>query len=201
MTVLRVGLTGGIASGKSLVADELAKLGAVIIDADLLAREVVEPGTPGLAAIVDRFGDGVLRDGRLDRKTLGRIVFADESARRDLEAIVHPAVRRRAAQLEAAAPTNAIVVHVIPLLVETGQQDTFDVVVVVDVDRETQIQRLHGRDGATRAEAEARLAVQASRAQRSAAADMIIDNSGDVTQSRRQIDRIWSKLAARAPPR
>ena len=125
--MLRVGLTGGIASGKSLVADELARLGAVVIDADVLAREVVEPGTPGLAAIVERFGDDVLDDGRLDRAALGKIVFADPEARRDLERIVHPAVRARAAELERAAADDAMVVHVIPLLVETGQQDDFDV--------------------------------------------------------------------------
>ena len=143
--MLRVGLTGGIASGKSVVADELGARGAVIIDADVLAREVVEPGTPGLAAIVERFGDDVLLDGRLDRKALGDIVFADESARRDLEAIVHPAVRRRAAELEAIAPDDAVVVHVIPLLVETGQQDAFDVCLVVD-----------GPSDATRAAAKSR---------------------------------------------
>lgn len=198
--MLRVGLTGGIASGKSVVADELAALGAVIIDSDLLAREVVEPGTPGLAAIIDRFGTGVTDDGRLDRAALARIVFADAGARRDLEAIVHPAVRRRAAEVEAEAPTDAVVVHVIPLLVETGQQDAFDVLLVVDVDRETQIQRLHERDGATRAEAEARLAAQAPREQRSAAADVIIDNSGDIAELRKFIERIWAELPARANP-
>ena len=154
------GLTGGIASGKSVVADELGARGAVIIDADVLAREVVEPGTPGLAAIVERFGDDVLLDGRLDRKALGDIVFADESARRDLEAIVHPAVRRRAAELEAIAPDDAVVVHVIPLLVETGQQDAFDVCLVVDVDRVTQRERLRSRDRLSEAEIEARLAAQ-----------------------------------------
>ena len=131
---VRVGLTGGIASGKSLVAEELAARGAVIIDADVLAREVVEPGTDGLAAVVERFGAGVLTAGRLDRARLGQIVFADPEARRDLERIVHPAVRARAAELERSAPSDAVVVHVIPLLVETGQQDRFDVVVVVDVD-------------------------------------------------------------------
>ena len=129
-----MGLTGGIASGKSLVAEELAKLGAVVIDADVLAREVVEPGTPGLAAIVARFGDAVLTDGRLDRARLGALVFADPAARRDLERIVHPAVRARAAELERAAGDAAVVVHVIPLLVETGQTDAFDRIVVVDVD-------------------------------------------------------------------
>ncbi len=200
MTVLRVGLTGGIASGKSLVATELAKRGAVIIDADLLAREVVEPGTPGLAAIVERFGSDVVSNGRLDRAALAKIIFADERARRDLEAIVHPAVRRRAAEREAQAPADAVVVHVIPLLVETGQQDAFDMVLVVDVDQEIQIQRLRERDGATRADAEARLAAQAPREQRSAAADVIIDNSTDATELREHVERIWAELAARANP-
>ena len=198
--MLRVGLTGGIASGKSLVATELAKRGAVIIDADLLAREVVEPGTPGLAAIVERFGSDVVSNGRLDRAALAKIIFADERARRDLEAIVHPAVRRRAAEREAQAPADAVVVHVIPLLVETGQQDAFDMVLVVDVDQEIQIQRLRERDGATRADAEARLAAQAPREQRSAAADVIIDNSTDATELREHVERIWAELAARANP-
>lgn len=199
--MVRVGLTGGIASGKSLVADELAARGAVIIDADLLAREVVEPGTPGLTAIVERFGAEVTTDGRLDRAALARIVFSDDSARRDLEAIVHPAVRRRAAELEAEAPSDAVVVHVIPLLVETGQQDAFDVVLVVDVDRETQLRRLRERDRVTTAEAAARLAAQASRDQRLAASDVVIDNSADVTELRKQIEEIWLNLTALANPR
>ena len=144
---LRVGLTGGIASGKSLVAAELAARGAIVIDADVLAREVVEPGTPALARIVERFGPQILRDGQLDRSRLGEIVFADPAAREDLERIVHPAVRARAAELERAADPDAVVIHVIPLLVETGQQQDFDLVVTVDVDHETQIQRLISRNG------------------------------------------------------
>jgi dephospho-CoA kinase len=199
--VLRVGLTGGIAAGKSVVARELAERGAVIIDADVLAREVVEPGTSGLAAVVARFGASILTDGRLDRKALGRIVFADEAARRDLEAIVHPAVRRRAAELEAEAAADAVVVHMIPLLVETAQQDSFDVVVVVDADPETQIRRLREREGIGAEEASARLAAQAARDQRLAAADVIIDNNGDVAESRRQVNQIWPDLAAQANPR
>ena len=196
--MLRVGLTGGIASGKSVVADELGARGAVIIDADVLAREVVEPGTPGLAAIVERFGDDVLLDGRLDRKALGEIVFADESARRDLEAIVHPAVRRRAAELEATAPDDAVVVHVIPLLVETGQQDAFDVCLVVDVDRVTQRERLRSRDRLSEAEIEARLAAQVGRERRLAVADAVLDNSGSRTELSDQIDRLWAELGPRA---
>jgi dephospho-CoA kinase len=194
--MVRVALTGGIASGKSMVAAELAARGAIIIDADVLAREVVEPGTPALAAIIDRFGEQVVSDGRLDRPRLAQIVFADPLARRDLERIVHPAVRARAAELERAAGLAAIVVHVIPLLVETGQQGDFDLVVTVDVDHETQIQRLVARNGFTRAEAESRIAAQASREDRKIAADVVVDNTGSVTQLREQIDVLWAGLSS-----
>jgi dephospho-CoA kinase len=190
----RVGLTGGIASGKSTVADELAALGAVIIDADRLAREVVEPGTPGLAAVVARFGADVLSDGRLDRPRLGSIVFADPEARADLERIIHPAVRTRAAELERSAPAEAVVVHVIPLLVETGQAGDFDAIVLVDADPETQVRRMTARDGFTPAEAASRIAAQASREERRALADVVIDNSGSVMELRQQIRDLWAKL-------
>ena len=193
---LRVGLTGGIASGKSVVAAELAARGAVIIDADVLAREVVEPGTPALAAILDRFGMQVLKDGQLDRAWLAEIVFADPSARRDLEQIVHPAVRARAAELERAAGDAAVVVHVIPLLVETGQHEGFDLVVTVDADHETQIQRLMARNGFTHAEAESRIAAQASREDRTLAADVVLDNTGDMAQLTEQIDALWAELSS-----
>jgi dephospho-CoA kinase len=196
--MVRVALTGGIASGKSMVAAELAARGAIIIDADVLAREVVEPGTPALAAIIDRFGEQVVTDGRLDRPRLAQLVFADPLARRDLERIVHPAVRARAAELEQAAPPAAIVVHVIPLLVETGQQGDFDVVVTVDVDHETQIQRLLARNGFTRAEAESRIAAQASREDRTIAADLVVDNTGSVAGLREQIDALWAELSSAA---
>jgi dephospho-CoA kinase len=194
--MFRVALTGGIASGKSMVAAELAARGAIIIDADVLAREVVEPGTPALAAIIDRFGEQVVTEGRLDRPRLAQLVFADPLARRDLERIVHPAVRVRAAELERAAGPDAIVVHVIPLLVETGQQRDFDLVVTVDVDHETQIQRLMARDGFTRAEAESRVAAQATRAERKIAAHVVVDNTGSVTQLREQIDALWAGLSS-----
>ena len=196
MARVRVGLTGGIASGKSLVADELAARGAVIIDADVLAREVVEPGTAGLAAVVERFGEGVLDGDRLDRRRLAQIVFADPEARRDVERIIHPAVRARAAELEREASPDAVVVHVIPLLVETGQHDRFDVVLVVDVDQQTQLTRLVTRDGLTEADARARLAAQASREQRRAAADIVIDNGGSVTDLKNQIDPLWHHLTS-----
>jgi dephospho-CoA kinase len=194
--MFRVALTGGIASGKSVVAAELAARGAIIIDADVLAREVVEPGSPTLAAIIDRFGEQVVTEGRLDRPRLAQLVFADPLARRDLERIVHPAVRVRAAELERTAGPDAIVVHVIPLLVETGQQRDFDLVVTVDVDHETQIQRLMARNGFTRAEAESRIAAQASREDRKIAAHVVVDNTGSVTRLREQIDALWAELSS-----
>jgi len=199
--MLRVGLTGGIASGKSTVADELAARGAVVVDADLLAREVVEPGTPGLAAVVGRFGPTVLTgDGRLDRPALGRIVFADPDARRDLEQIIHPAVRARAAEIERQAPSDAVVVHVIPLLVETGQAADFDICVVVDLDPETQLARLQQRNGLSRDEAEARMAAQASRQQRLAAADRVLHNDGSPAELRAAVGRLWDELQGSQAP-
>jgi dephospho-CoA kinase len=197
--MVRVGLTGGIASGKSLVAAELAERGAIIIDADVLAREVVKPGTPALAAIVERFGSEVLNDGQLNRSRLAEIVFADPLARRDLERIVHPAVRARAVELERAADAAdaaAVVVHVIPLLVETGQQQNFDFVVTVDVDQETQVQRLIARNRFSRAEAESRIAAQATREERRAAADVVLDNTGSVALLREQIAALWTVLTS-----
>jgi dephospho-CoA kinase len=194
--VLRIGLTGGIAAGKSTVAEALAELGAVIIDADVLAREVVAPGTPGLAAVASRFGSEVVPGGELDRQALGKIIFSDPAARRDLEAIIHPAVRARAAALEQAAEPEAIVVQVIPLLVETGQQDAFDVVIVVDVEHETQVARLQTRNGLSRADAEARIAAQTSREERNAAADIVIGNDASVTQLKTQIADAWAQLVS-----
>jgi dephospho-CoA kinase len=197
-----VGLTGGIASGKSSVATLLAERGAVIIDADVLAREVVAKGTPLLRRVAERFGDAVLAaDGSLDRPALGRIVFADAGARHDLEALIHPAVRQRAAQLQADAPDGAVVVHVIPLLVETGQAGSFDHVIVVDVPESTQVDRLRGRDGVDADAAAARLAAQASRAERLAAADIVIDNSGTPNDLVRQVDKAWGRLQVVSPPR
>lgn len=195
-----VGLTGGIASGKSSVATLLAARGAVIIDADVLAREVIAMGTPLLRRVADRFGDAVLAaDGSLDRAALGRIVFADPAARHDLEALIHPAVRQRAAALQAEAPDGAVVVHVIPLLVETGQAGSFDHVIVVDVPETTQVERLRGRDGVDAEAAMARIAAQASRAERLAAADIVIDNSGSQADLVRQVDDAWRRLQA-VPP-
>lgn len=203
--MLLVGLTGGIASGKTAVADRLAARGAVIVDADLLAREVVAVGTPGLAAVAERFGPTVLtvpRDGapaELDRAALGAIVFADPDARRDLEAIVHPLVRDRAAELTRAAPPDAVVVQVIPLLVETGQAGVFDLVVVVDVDPGVQLSRLIERNGLTPEQAMARIEAQASRAQRLAVADRVVDNSGSIADLDAAVDALWRWLLARVP--
>jgi dephospho-CoA kinase len=176
---VRVALTGGVASGKSTVAAILADLGAVVIDADKLAREVVEPGTPGLAAVVEEFGPDVLTDtGHLDRARLGALVFGDELARRRLEGIVHPLVRARAAEIEAAAPTGALVVQDIPLLVETGQAGEFDAVLVVDVPVETQVHRMVVDRRWTLEDAQARVAAQADRGARLEVATHVIQNTG-----------------------
>ena len=199
--MLRVGLTGGIASGKTAVSNALGERGAVVIDADVLARQVVEPGTPGLAAVVERFGTDVLaHDGRLNREALGRLVFADPGARRDLEAIVHPAVRARAAAIEADAASDSVVVHVIPLLVETGQQDDYDVLVVVDVEPDRQLQRLRQRNGLDTEAANARISAQATRAARLAVADIVLGNDTDLAGLLDQVDRLWRDLRARATP-
>lgn len=188
-------MTGGIASGKSAVADLLAQRGAVIIDSDVLAREVVAPGTPGLAAIADRFGPQILReDGSLDRPALGAIVFTDPDARAALEAITHPRIRARADELRAAAPAGAVVIDVIPLLVEANLVDRFDEVIVVDVPEEVQVERLRRRDGFTRDEAMARLAAQASRDDRLAVADHVVDNTGSLAELEASVDRLWGKL-------
>ena len=193
---MRIGLTGGIASGKSTVARKLEQLGAVTIDADVLARDVVALGTEGLKAVVARFGNSVLAaDGSLDRSVLARVIFADPQARADLNAIIHPLVRERAAELEAAAPAGAVVVHVIPLLVETGQQDRFDAVVVVDTTVEEQLRRLTRRDGLTQTEAEQRVAAQASREERLGAATHVIDSSGPVRETMRQVGELWRSLS------
>lgn len=194
---MRVGLTGGIASGKSTVAGILAGLGAVVVDADLLAREVVAPGTEGLREVVAAFGPEVIAaSGELDRPALAALVFGDDAARMALERIVHPRVRARAAELEASAPPGAVVVHDIPLLVETGQAGEFDAVLVVDVPVETQIDRLTRLKGMSRAEAQARVAAQASREQRRAAASYLIDNTGTPEDLRHRVTEVFERLTA-----
>jgi len=199
---VRVGLTGGVASGKSTVAALLADQGAVVVDSDVLAREVVEPGTPGLAAVAAAFGPGVLgADGRLDRVALGRQVFADESARKRLEGILHPLIRARAAQIEAAAAPGALVVHDIPLLVETGQASGFEAVLVVDVPVATQVDRMVTDRGWSREDAEARVAAQATREQRLAAATHVIDNTGTRDDLRERVAEVVADLRGGARSR
>ncbi|MET1061055.1 MAG: dephospho-CoA kinase [Nocardioides sp.] len=192
---MRVGLTGGVASGKSTVSALLAEHGAVVIDADLLAREVVAPGTEGLAEIVAAFGDALLTpDGALDRPAMGAIVFADEGKRRVLEAIIHPRVRARGRELEQEAGPGALVVHDIPLLVETGQPGRFDAVVVVDVPPELQIERMTTLRGMSPQEAASRVAAQATREQRLAAATHVIDNTGTLDDLRQRVAEVVAEL-------
>lgn len=197
--VLSVGLTGGIGSGKSEVSRRLAEHGAVVVDADAVAREVVEPGTPGLAEVVAEFGEGVLLpDGSLDRERLGSIVFADEERRARLNAIVHPRVGERMRELVEQAPGDAIVVYDVPLIAENGLAGMYDLVVVVDTPVEEQVRRLTGRRGMTEADARARIAAQATRERRLEIADRVIDNSGTLERLAGQVDELWADLKRRA---
>ncbi|MEI7058126.1 dephospho-CoA kinase [Nocardioides sp. CCNWLW239] len=195
---MRVGLTGGIASGKSTVSELLAELGTVIVDSDKIAREVVEPGTPGLAAVVKEFGPTVLTEtGELDRAKVGEIVFADEGARARLNAIVHPLVGVRSAELEEAGrEAGRLVVNDIPLLVEVGYAPCFDEVIVVDVPVETQVERAVSR-GMAEADVRGRIAAQASREDRLAAATYVIDNTGTLEDLRKRVREIYDSLAGR----
>jgi dephospho-CoA kinase len=192
---MRVGLTGGVASGKSTVSGMLADLGAVVIDADLLAREVVGRGTDGLAEVVAAFGPEVLTPaGDLDRPAVGALVFADGTKRRALEAIIHPRVRARAAEIEASAPEGSVVVHDIPLLAETGQGAAFDAVVVVDVPTELQVERMVRDRGWSAEEADSRIAAQATREDRHAIATYVIDNTGTLLDLRRRVLEVYAAL-------
>ncbi|MFN8127690.1 MAG: dephospho-CoA kinase [Candidatus Nanopelagicales bacterium] len=192
----RIGLTGGIGSGKSTVARMFAELGAHVIDADAVAREVVEPGTPGLAALVEEFGNGILDGDRLDRTSLAQIVFEDEGARTRLNAIIHPLIGARTAELIAALPPDAVFLHDVPLLVELHLENAYDLVVVVDAPDDVRVSRLVER-GLTEDDARARIATQATREQRLAVADVVINNSGDLDQLREQVRSAWPKVAAR----
>lgn len=195
--MLTVGLTGGIGAGKSAVAQLLASYGAVIVDSDKIAREVVEPGTAGLAAVVAEFGTDVLAaDGSLDRAKLGAIVFADAERRRALNAIVHPLVRERSAALQEAAGPDAIVVNDVPLLAENGLAGLYDVVVVVDVAPATQLDRLVRLRGMAEDEARARMAAQATREQRLAVADIVVDNDGTPGELELRVRKVWEELVA-----
>ncbi|WP_426566958.1 dephospho-CoA kinase [Angustibacter sp. McL0619] len=196
--MLRVGLTGGIGAGKSAVAARLRELGAVVIDSDVVAREVVAPGTPGLAAVAEAFGADVLRaDGSLDRARLGALVFADDAYRRRLEQITHPLIAERAAQLAHGAAADAVVVQDVPLLVEKDMAGRFDVVVVVQAPRQVRLERLRER-GLPEAEATARMAAQASDDDRRAVADVVIDNGGTRESLHEQVDRLWARLRKRS---
>lgn len=187
-----VGLTGGIGAGKSAVAARLAEHGAVIVDADVLAREVLGAGTLGLAAVVAEFGTGVLTEaGDLDRPRLGALVFSDAGARLRLNAIVHPLVSRRSADIAAAAPAGAVVVHDVPLLVENGLGPAYDVVVVVLAPEDVRIQRLRETRGMSAEQARARMAAQASDEQRRVVADVVLDNSGLLADLHQQVDELW----------
>ncbi|MGX1850951.1 dephospho-CoA kinase [Streptomyces sp. NBC_01456] len=193
--MVKVGLTGGIGAGKSEVSRLLASYGAVIVDADKIAREVVEPGTPGLAAVVAEFGDGVLTpDGTLDRPKLGGIVFADPQKLKALNAIVHPLVGARSAELEAAAGPDAVVVHDVPLLTENGLAPLYDLVVVVDAAPQTQLDRLVRLRGMAEDEATSRMAAQATREQRLAVANLVIDNNGPLDALEPQVRAVWERL-------
>ncbi|MFJ4169431.1 dephospho-CoA kinase [Paenarthrobacter sp. NPDC089714] len=191
--MLKIGLTGGIASGKSLVAARLQELGATLVDADLLARQVVEPGTAGLSRVVAAFGEGILAaDGSLDRPALGAIVFQDPSRRQMLNSIIHPLVRASAAATLAAAEPGEIVVQDIPLLVETGQGSAFHLVIVVDSPDDVRFQRMVELRGMSPDEARSRMAAQAGREERLAAADVVLDNSGSRSDILGAVDSLWS---------
>lgn len=193
---MRVGLTGGIASGKSTVSAILRELGAVVIDADQLARDVVAAGTPGLAAVVDEFGPEVLTStGELDRPAVAKIVFVDDAARKRLEGIIHPLVFEEVGRLEAEAPGGAVVVHDIPLLAESGRADTFDAVIVVDAPPEVQVERMMRDRGWTAEEARARIDAQASREDRLAIATYVVENTGTQEDLRRKVTEVFSELA------
>ena len=193
---MRIGLTGGVGAGKSSVAALLAERGAVVIDADAVAREVVQPGTPGHAAVVEHFGASVVgADGGLNRAALAAIVFADSGQRDALNAIVHPLVRRRSGELMAAAPAGAVVVYDMPLLVEHGSAADFDLVVVVVADVDVRLRRLAGR-GMRPDDARARMANQAGDDERRAVADEVVVNDGDRAELAAQVDRLWSRLQA-----
>ncbi len=192
----KVGLTGGIGSGKSTVSRLFASYGAAVVDADLIAREVVEPGSPGLAAVVEAFGPEVAPGGVLDRETLGKVVFGDDAKRTVLSGILHPLIGARSGELwaDAEASGAAVLVHDVPLLVENALMAMYDDVVVVDVDPEVQLQRLVELRGMTEQDATQRIAAQTDRATRLAAATIVLDNNGSVADLTAQVERLWTRL-------
>jgi dephospho-CoA kinase len=196
--VLRVGLTGGIGAGKSEVSKRLASHGAIVIDADLIAREVVAPGTSGLTAVVEAFGPGVLGpDGALDRAVLGDIVFADKQKLATLNAIVHPLVGARMRELEESAGLGSIIVHDVPLIAENDLGSSYDLVIVVDAPPRLQLDRLVRLRGMTGEQSQARMAAQAERDQRLSIADIVVDNSGSLAELDRQVGDLWAELRRR----
>jgi dephospho-CoA kinase len=193
---LRIAVTGGIGSGKSTVAALLAEHGAVVVEADQVARDVVALGTPGACAVAERFGPAVVAaDGTLDRQALARLVFADPAARADLDAIVHPFVAQRSAALMAAAGPGAVIVYDVPLLVETGRQREFDLVITVAAALEARLERLAER-GLPRDQALARIDAQATDAERAAVSWAVLDNDGSRDQLARQVSQLWQRLLA-----
>jgi dephospho-CoA kinase len=197
--MLKVGLTGGIGAGKSEVSRLLVESGAVLIDADRIAREVVAPGTPGLSAVVEAFGEDILTaDGSLDRPRLGSIVFADPDKLAVLNSIVHPLVGARSRELETTAPDDAVVVHDVPLLAENGLAPLYDVVIVVDASPATQLDRLVRLRGMTEEDARARMAAQAPRQKRLEVADIVIDNDVPLEQLKQRVRDVWEELVRRA---
>ena len=200
--MLRVGLTGGIGAGKSEISRRLAAQGAVIIDADLIAREVVAPGTDGLASVVAAFGPDVLGpDGALDRVALGDVVFADKQKLASLNGIVHPLVGARMRELEELAGPGSVLVHDVPLIAENDLAGSYDLVVVVDVPPRIQLDRLVRLRGMSREQAQARMAAQATREQRLAIADIVVDNSGSLAELDRQVGELWTELRRRSHAR
>jgi dephospho-CoA kinase len=188
--VLTVALTGGIGSGKSLVGEYFEALGALVIDSDQLAREVIERGSEGYDLVVSRFGDSILKDGEIDRAALARIVFEDQLARRDLEGIIHPRVRARSEEFIARASADAVVINQIPLLFETGGADRFDLVITVEADEGTRIQRAITR-GLKEYEVRKRMASQASETDRRSIADIVIVNEGSREELLSRVEQVW----------
>ena len=195
--MLSVALTGGIGSGKSTVAEIFEELGALVIDSDQLAREVMERGTSGYDAVLSRFGDSILKEGEIDRSALGAIVFADEKARKDLEAIIHPLVRERSEKIASRAGDSRIVINQIPLLVETSGAKRFDFVITVEADLEMRRERLRAR-GMKDYEISRRISAQASDDERKAIANIVITNNGSLDELTREVERVWdSELKSR----
>jgi dephospho-CoA kinase len=188
-----IGLTGGIGCGKSLAAQYFAELGALVVDADQLARAAIERGSDGFDEVVTLFGDGILKDGNIDRRALGDLIFRDPAAKKQLENIIHPFVRREFEEVVASLKGDQVLVYEIPLLVETNAHERFDVVITVESEMENRIARLRGR-GMHISEIEGRIAAQATREQRIEIADFLIENDGSEDELLRQVENIWDSL-------